>query len=220
MTFPQVKSVEELLKLDGPAGLASDIDETLSWTIKNWVEEMQKLFGNPENLSPEEMIREYQYVQNVSYWRTPEVDAWVQEKAQSNQAQTNLPLIPEAEIYAPKVHQVIPINCYLTIRPDLVVEGTREWLTKHQFPDAPIFAIPSKIPRKYGNRWKAEILKKSYPLIRGIIDDNQGLIDKLGPDYPGTIFLFGHRSSLNSHKFVVPCSNWEAVYREVRVRYS
>ena len=31
-------------------GLGVDIDETLSWTVGRWAKEMQKLFGNPENL--------------------------------------------------------------------------------------------------------------------------------------------------------------------------
>lgn len=48
-------------------GLAVDIDETLSWTLKYWVEKMAEKFGNPENLSVLEIIKKYRYSQNVPY---------------------------------------------------------------------------------------------------------------------------------------------------------
>ena len=42
-------------------GLGVDIDETLSWTVGYWMEEMQKLFGNPESLSVRDMVAKYRY---------------------------------------------------------------------------------------------------------------------------------------------------------------
>jgi len=38
-------------------------DETLSWTIGYWIEEMQNKFGNPENLTVKEMVEKYRYTQ-------------------------------------------------------------------------------------------------------------------------------------------------------------
>lgn len=38
-------------------GLALDIDETLSFTLGTWISEMQRLFGNPENLTAKDLIK-------------------------------------------------------------------------------------------------------------------------------------------------------------------
>jgi len=57
-------------------GLAVDIDETLSWTIGYWIEEMQNKFGNPENLTIKEMVEKYRYTQNVPYWQHEEALQW------------------------------------------------------------------------------------------------------------------------------------------------
>ncbi|MEK6938837.1 MAG: hypothetical protein AABX04_07395, partial [Nanoarchaeota archaeon] len=78
MTFPQIRSIEELL-LSKQHGLACDLDETCCDTVFYWITKMQKIFGNPENLVAEKMVEKYQYVQNVPYWQTPEAEAWVKE---------------------------------------------------------------------------------------------------------------------------------------------
>jgi hypothetical protein len=114
----------------------------------------------------------------------------------------------------------MPIKCYLTLRPESVVDGTREWLKQHQFPDATVFAKPDHIDRLEGNKWKANILKQAYPTIKGIIDDNQGIIEELGKDYQGKLFLFGHKSSPNGASFVVPCQDWNKVYGEIKDIYN
>lgn len=40
----------------GTKGLVIDLDETLSWTMQYWVLELVKIFGNPRNLTEEEII--------------------------------------------------------------------------------------------------------------------------------------------------------------------
>jgi hypothetical protein len=218
MTYPKITSIEELLSLD--QGIACDLDETCSWTVYHWIDLIKSEFGNPEQLTTLEMVGKYQYVQNVPYFNTAEVNEFIDGLLFSNELQTELPLIDSVNDYIHAVDEIIPIRCYLTIRPESVVEGTQEWLEKHQFPEATVFAKPDSIDRLEGNKWKANILKQAYPTIQGIIDDNQGIINELGKDYKGTLFLFGHELSPNGNKFVVPCKDWDRVYQGIKNKYS
>lgn len=65
-------------------GIAVDIDETLSWTVGYWVEQMQEKFGNPEKLSIKEMIEKYRYTQNIPYWQSAEALKWIDENVFEN----------------------------------------------------------------------------------------------------------------------------------------
>src|SRR3989339_251105 len=152
-------------------GLAVDIDETLSWTVGHWVEQMQNKFGNPENLSVKELIEKYRYTINVPYWQSDEAMKWIDSQISSNEVQENLPLIEESNIYLDKINQIIPVSAYITVRPQSIIKGTKRWLDKHNFPDAPIICRPTDIIFENGNKWKAEILNELYPKIKGIIDD-------------------------------------------------
>ena len=96
--------------------IALDIDETLSWTgsypfcnMENisercgvysggyWMQEMQKLFGNPEGLSVEEMFGRYKLCQNVPYWQNnPAAKQWMSERRACPETQRDLPVIDKA----------------------------------------------------------------------------------------------------------------------------
>jgi hypothetical protein len=218
MQYQKITTIEELVDLG--TGIACDLDETCSWTVYHYIDILKNKFGNPENLSTLDMVEKYQYVQSVPYYRTPEINEWIEEMIHSNELQPELPLIPNIQDYIHKVNKTMPIKCYLTLRPESVVDGTREWLKQHQFPDATVFAKPDHIDRLEGNKWKANILKQAYPTIKGIIDDNQGIIEELGKDYQGKLFLFGHKSSPNGASFVVPCQDWNKVYGEIKDIYN
>lgn len=199
-------------------GLAVDIDETLSWTAGYLMERMQEKFGNPENLSVEEMLKKYKYTQNVPYWQSPEALEWKKERIHSNELQEELPLIKDANVYLNKVNEIIPISVYITIRPDVILSGTQKWLDKHNFPKAQIICKPPNVEHKDGNKWKAGILNELYPNVVGIIDDNDQLLEFIGEEYKGVIFLYNH-SVTKSNPKIIPCKKWENVYEEVK-KYS
>lgn len=196
-------------------GIAVDIDETLSWTIGYWVEEMQKKFGNPEKLTIKEMVEKYRYTQNVPYWQNEEVLKWIDKKINSNKTQEDLPLIEGSSAYLNRINQIIPIVAYITIRPEKVLEGTKNWLTKHNFPAAPVICRPNEIVHGNGNEWKAGVLREMYPQVIGIIDDNAKLLQFLQPDYQGKVFLYDHHDNLGL-SFAVACKDWLTVYSEVK----
>ncbi len=210
-----MRKLKDLNLMGVNTGLAVDIDETLSWTIGYWIEEMQKKFGNPENLTVKEMIEKYRYSQNVPYWQHDEALNWVDEKINSNETQENLPLIEGSSAYLKKINKIIPIAAYITARPERVSEGTRIWLAKHNFPVAPLICRPNDIAHGNGNEWKAKVLEEMYPKVFGIIDDNAKLLQFLSKDYKGMVFMYEHNSDLG-FPFAVACKDWITVYKEVK----
>lgn len=203
------------------SGLALDIDETLSWTIGRWFADMQKIFGNPENLSVHDMIAKYRYSQNVPYYQTKEANAWMDEKRESNEFQTSMGLMPGAKSGVAELHKIIPIVAYITIRPEKVFEGTHRWLRQNGFPDAEIIARPNHIPHSDGNEWKAGRLLELYPHIQGIVDDNAGLLKFLPSSYKGHLFLFTHNTVPdNSPPNTYACPDWKSVVQKAKEVFS
>ena len=174
-------------------GIVLDIDETLSWTVGYWISKMVKKFDNPEELSPEELVRKYRYVQNIPYWQTNEINFWIEQQINSDEFQIHLPLIEANVIYhLSLINKIAPITGYLTTRPEKVRKGTLNWLSKHNFPKLPVHFRPSSVPHSHSHVWKADYLINSYPTIQGIIDDDSRIIPLLADNYGGHIFLFGH----------------------------
>ena len=196
-------------------GLAVDIDETLAWTIGYWIEEMQNKFGNPENLTIKEMVEKYRYTQNVPYWQHDEALKWVDEKINSNETQECIPLIEGSSAYLNRINQIVPIVAYITARPERVIEGTKNWLTKHNFPLAPVICRPNELDHGNGNEWKAKVLEELYPKVLGIIDDNAKLLQFLNLDYKGRVFMYDHHDNLG-FPYAVACKDWLTVYQEVK----
>jgi len=215
----EVLNLKQKLQQEHKQGLVLDIDETLSWTIGYWVEKMQIKFGNPEELSVQEMVRKYRYVQNIPYWQTEEAWQWIKDAVYSDSLQEELALIENANHVVQKINKVIPIVGYITVRPQEVENGTRRWLSKHQFPMTDIIARPPTVHFKDGTKWKADILAFLYPEVTGIIDDNPALIENLPADYRGTIFLYDANLAPRTDIKVTPCNNWKEVHKKVRREY-
>ncbi|OGH02201.1 MAG: hypothetical protein A2798_03685 [Candidatus Levybacteria bacterium RIFCSPHIGHO2_01_FULL_37_17] len=201
-------------------GLALDIDETLSFTAGYWVEELSKNFGNPQKLSAREIFLKYRLIQKYPHWQTKEAEKWMENARSSNEIQKNLPLIANANNAVNKLNKIIPIACYLTVRPKNVIQGTKRWLEKHKFPKAEIIARPSSLPYEEGTRWKAKMLLKLYPKVLGIVDDNSSLIKYLPKTYKGFIFLYDiPRQKFNSKK-IIACPTWEDVLNKAKTIFT
>ena len=181
----------KLLRTENRRGLALDIDETICDTNTHWFTLLQDIFGNPEKLTPREMVKRYRYTQKVPYWKTPDAQKWMDDKIHSDDFHRTLPVIPDAREYVQKVIEVIPVVAYITARPQEVVSGTEYWLRTNGFPDAPIVARPEETIGHF-TTWKAGVLSNLYPYVLGIVDDHPGMVEELLPDYPGTIFLITH----------------------------
>jgi hypothetical protein len=212
MIDQEVKDFKQKLIRENKLGLMLDIDETLSWTIGTWVEQLQQRFGNPENLSVKEMAEKYKYTQNVPYWQTSEASEWMEKAREDNEMQEQFIPVEGAGAGVEKLQTVVPVLGYLTIRPRSVLGGTRKWLEKNKFPDAEVLARPANVPSEEGDKWKAEILNFLYPQVEGIVDDKLAMAEYLPKDYQGTIFLYNAEEGKLEGIKVVPCKTWLEVY--------
>jgi len=195
-------------------GIALDIDETLSWTVGYWIKGLQKLAGNPEGLSVEEIIKKYRYTSNVPYWQTKEAIEWLKKGVNSNEVQTKLEVIEGALPAIKKIKEIVPIVAYITVRPEGIIEGTKTWLKEKGFPKAPIICRPKSVSAKEGNEWKAKVLEELYPNVKGIIDDNKAILKYLNEKYKGKLLFYDNdtiESKLNAHA----CKTWKEVIEKV-----
>ena len=212
----EIVSLKRKLKLAGVKGLALDIDETLSFTIGLMVEKLTEKFGNPENLTAEEIFKKYRHTDKIPYWQDDEAKKILEEIIHSNEIQKELPLIENSNKLVQEINKIIPIVAYITARPTSIISGTRFWLNKHGFPKAPIIAKPRNINRKMGNKWKAKVLEYLYPQVVGIVDDNSGLTKYFGKKYKGVIYLYDQTEAERKDINVIPCENWETVAKKVK----
>lgn len=187
-------------------GFAVDIDETLAQTNLFWARHHIQTYGNPENLTAEEIIRKYVFVKDVPYWQITEAHEWIEAQLYSNDAKLEIPAITEAI----EVLYSIPVKCYLTNRPESTVEGTKKWLKKHNFPEREIIASNK------GLDWKAKKLEKMFPEVLGIIEDNIDLIKYLQSNYNGIIFLYSNLQYINSQLKVLLCPTWADIKKEIQ----
>ncbi|MBS1267170.1 MAG: hypothetical protein MAG795_01142 [Candidatus Woesearchaeota archaeon] len=202
--------------LENKSGIAIDLDETLSWTIYYWMLEAQKIFGNPENLTPEAMARKYRYTGNVPYWEGQEFNKWRMGKILCNETQRNLPPIKGSIKGLNNLNKIIPIATYLSCRPQAVIKGTKDWLKANNYPDAPITLRPSSVKKQDEQKWKAKKLESLYPDIVGIVDDNPNFIKAVSSDFKGVIFLYDRQKSLNTNLNIISCKDWDTVVRKAK----
>jgi len=197
-------------------GIAVDIDDTLSNTNRYWFEYFISHFGNPENLTLEDMIKKYRYVQFVSQWQTPESLEAMDNFRNSNEAQESLPMISGAKNTILKISKIVPIACYITVRPETVINGTKNWLSSNGFPEAEIILKPVDVKLDDRNGWKAQILQELYPNVQGIIDDSANFIKAIANDYKGVIFHYDSEEKVRDDINVIPCKSWQNIIDEVK----
>lgn len=215
----QIIDFKQKLASENKQGLVLDLDETLSWTIGYWVEQLQQKFGNPEHLSVKEMVDKYQYAKNVPYWQTPASLEWMENAREDNEMQEPLSLIDDANYFVDKIDSIISIVGYLTTRPRTVLSGTQKWLAKYNFPKVEVLARPADVLTAEGDSWKAVVLNFLYPEVKGIIDDKSFIAESLPSDYQGTFFLFNSDATKQKDIKVIPCKTWFDVYTQVKLTY-
>jgi hypothetical protein len=215
----KITDLKRQLQDNNISGLAIDIDETLSFTLKYWFTNMVELFGDPEQLGVLGLIKKYRYAINVPYWQTPTAKQWMTNQVYSNEVQTKLDVIGEADKYVKELIKIMPIAVYLTVRPEEVLPGTKSWLKAHNFPTAPILARPNHIQHQDGNIWKAEVLNELFPEISGIVDDNYEVLKYLPDAYQGNFFLYSMKNYVHPPHKVICCPTWPDVITAVKNTY-
>lgn len=196
-----------------------DIDEVLCNTALGWVKEMIPLFGNPENLTPEELVKKYPYVQLAPFWQSEAARTWVEKAKVEPSRYLTLPQMDNASQTLKELVSAgkIKIAAYLTMRDDKLEAVTREWLTLQEFPTAQIIARPDNVEWDRRYTWKAELVASKYPDVEILVDDHLKVIDALPGGYKGTCILFGQEESPRKDIDVIPCATWAEVAKTVEM---
>ncbi len=197
------------------SGIALDIDDTLSWTCREWVEYLHTEFGNPENLTPQEFVDKYRLIQRAPYFARDDVLVRVREMCFDPAFHDSVAVVEDALPALKKIEKVILIGVYLTARPESMRKSTQQWLDKHSFPKAELIMCPDEQPFGTASEWKAQVLNGLYPDVIGIIDDNPVLLTHLAQDYQGAIFIYNHDASEVHHPCAIVCSDWSDVVEKV-----
>jgi len=202
-----------------PHGLALDIDNTLSASNIHWAKELERLYGNPTGMTPEELCEKYMLSSHVPHWKeSPEAQEWMEQARRSPEIHHEYPLIENAKHMVNKIDAIIPITAYVTARWEVVREATEAWLWKHEFPAAPVYMRPMNAPGT-AHFWKGTFLPTLYPEVQGIVDDDPRLLEHMPEDYKGTIFLYKTQEHIETPIEVVKCAKWEDVLTAVEKRY-
>jgi len=192
-----------------------DIDDTLSWTAEYWVNLFFREIGNPEKLSPKEIVAKYQFVQNVPYWKGEKLNQLTHSLIHDDLLQAELPVIQGAKKYLKLLSKSFADIVYLSKRPEVVRTGTIIWLQSHDFPKGDLVLKPTNIPFELGNAWKSQTILQTFSHVTAIIDDDQNILEHLYPQYKGYFLLFGHKSQANDYK-VVSCADWKETYWKLK----
>jgi len=81
-----------------PHGLALDIDNTLSASNIHWAKELERLYGNPTGMTPEELCEKYMLSSHVPHWKeSPEAQEWMEQARRSPEIHHEYPLIENAK---------------------------------------------------------------------------------------------------------------------------
>jgi hypothetical protein len=205
-------------------GWACDIDETIAWTARDWARELIRQFGAPEGLSAEELVKKYNYVQDVPDWKNnPEAMDWIKAQIKDGTFFENISSVEGAIKYVNLIHEnVLPLFAYITSRGHNANEKTRNWL-RNDFPLENIMLVdrPESFSFENNNEWKASELVRLYNHgVEVMVDDRLELIPELEKlNYKGTLFLFGH----DAEEFkgsdiikVIPTLTWTDVYNEIK----
>lgn len=215
----QVNKLKEYLVKNNIKGLALDIDDTLSQTLKLWCPTLFEKFGNPENISPEELVRKYKSTFNVPYWQSEEITTWILEHVNSDEAYAEAECLENALQSVLELHKHLPVVAYISTRPECVIGCSKKWLDTFGFPDAPLIHRPESVDIKTGSAWKANILEYLTPHVVGIVDDNPGLVKYLGSDYQGKIFLIGLNEYEPTACQSYPCGDWNFVLKKIKEEF-
>lgn len=203
------------------AGIALDIDDTLSETLLYWMKGLQENFGSPENLQPKQLVKKYKHTRNVPQWNTPEALEYITELCNSDSLQEVIPVMEEAIEGVQRISSIVPIAAYITARPNSVLNGTKKWLQKYGFPEAPLITRPPTVSIPDGMKWKAQILMSNFPHVQGIIDNDVVLADNLPPEYQGYFFLLHDDVNKHiAHDRILLCPDWESVVQQVQTVFS
>lgn len=205
-----VYELKRKFQSEGIAGLAVDIDDTLSQTSRKFHETLNEMFPAPAHVTVEAARKQYALTGKVLHWQEiPEALKYAKSFVDDPEFHSYLEKIEEAEAGMQKLHQRRLVRCYHTARLELMRDITERWL-QGNFPDLPLIMRPEHINHAGQAQWKAEVIKYLYPEIQGIVDNDARIariLEQCG--YEGKVFLVGtDEQSYQPNKTIIPVESW------------
>lgn len=192
------------------SGLALDIDDTLAHTGYQYFCAMREIFGDP--WFPFEKFHHY-CARSTDAWVSDEANRRILEKVHDNDYQKSISLVPWALETVWQIHRSHPFSCYVTMRPQDVLQWTQEWLAKHGFPQLPIVARPLSVSKENEHIWKVWTLNELYQeWVTGVIDDQVKIIHQMAeyyPDYQWVIHIIRPDTIIDSPMRHTISDSWE-----------
>ncbi len=215
---PEVIDFKKYLITNNITGIALDIDNTLSSTNQDWFDFMVKKVGNPENLSYDQFSKKYHILDNAPYYQTQEAKKIIYDLTFSPKSYSELTVLDNSSHFVNKLNEIVPVVAYITMRPQSINIATQDWLDKHDFPKAKLIARVNSLDYYLAMDWKKEVLEELHPNIVGIVDDSQGIADRMSSNYKGSIYLYNYdkenyRTDINIHS----CANWQSVLDKIKL---
>lgn len=196
--------------------LAVDLDETVAWTVGHWIGRLLKEFPIEGSPSVEQLIEQHRFAERVPEWKAnPAALERMQQFRCCPDLHRELPIIPGSVEALRRLESLFSFE-YLTMRNELVLDATKDWLTRHNFPAGEVTVCPSETPLEQKTSWKARVLELRYPDLVGIIEDHPSVVQSLPADYQGTVFFYSHSESPRNDIHVIPCPTWEHVEQNIR----
>ena len=199
--------------------IAVDIDETICDTRRFWFSELAQRFGKPIDVTIEQLIQRYEYTDRVEMWQTPGARKWLKDARFDPEIHRSC-LEPvrsarESLEYISRQFDVI----YMTMRPDTIVDATREWLQREQFPSGEVLASPAFLFDRERPGWKGRELCARHPNVVGLIDDHPDVANAIPNSYRGKVFLLGQSVAPRSDIEIVLCEDWNRVVQAVAIAF-
>ncbi|MCA9478393.1 MAG: hypothetical protein KC535_04560 [Nanoarchaeota archaeon] len=188
-------------------GFACDIDETLSETTIPSFEAMIQAFGSPDNMTAQELLENFRFLEKVPTWQTQEHFDWIHEYFSLPETYQHLDLKPHAREALDEITKKTPLAAYITARRYHLHDVTVDWKQEVKLPKAPLLMRTEQEVINRRGEWKAQLLYHLFPQVTGIVDDDPNLplaLEKIG--YKGFLIMFGHHStpSLSYEAYAAP----------------
>lgn len=183
--FPEVQARLQ----DARIGLVLDVDEALVLSVQRWTEEMNALFLRLGYLDTPWQYDEVCRAGGTqgSFGKDPRIPPEhfkraSQRRLRSARFNRGLPMVEEniPQVLAALDAQSVPVGMYLTARPEVVTEVTKDELYSLGFPTAPVLARPDDVPDNQVSAWKYQQLRQvatltNAPLV--MVDDSVSMAD-------------------------------------------
>ncbi|MCA9478394.1 MAG: hypothetical protein KC535_04565 [Nanoarchaeota archaeon] len=208
--IPEVQ--DEQIKNIRRSGVACDLDDVLMNTKPFLFSHFKSLFGSI--YSPEVLYFLYHTPSRNPEWDTPEKRAIIEEHLNRPELYRDIPLLKESKRTLLELQKNELFNSYITARPHVLDKVTKSYLKSQELPDLPL--VSRYFPNKYhqsNGQWKATVLDKLFPKVRGIIDNGTDLFNQLErTKYPGFMILFGEETlPFQPHFEAYAAPDWQAV---------